>query len=232
MDDEAARKTEILQAEEAIRQLAGEMARAASAAAMAEEVRRALGEAVDLLRGTREGLGTAAAEQKALVASARDAIEATRQAGATGLSDAAEQVRAALAGVRDACEQLTAATDQTSRTQTDLTGALDGRLSNLSAAVNAAAERSNQRSAQTAADVALLLEAKLGELTTALQGLSRDVEDAKRTVEIKAHEVLTGLQPRLARQTVLLVLVLIFSIAAALGAGALLWQQYVGMLGK
>ena len=228
MDDEAARKTEILKAEEAIRQLAEEMGRAKSAAAAADEVKRALEEAIDTLRGTRGELGELVAEQKASAASAREAAAATQQAAGAGLSDAAEQIRAALQGVEDAAERLRGATDEASRGHTEMSSTLERRLREVSASLGAVAERADQRTSQSASEVAQRMEARFAALSETLKGLARDVEDAKRTSEIKAHEVLVNLKPRLARQTVLVVLVLIFSIAAALGAAALLWQQYAG----
>jgi len=232
MDDEAARKTEILKAEEAIRQLAEEMGRAKSAAAAADEVKRTLQEAIDTLRGTRGELGELVAEQKASAESAREAAAETRQAAGAGLSDAAEQIRAALQGVEDAAERLRGATDEASRGQAEMSATLERRLREMSASLGAVAERADQRTSQSASEVSQRMEARFAALSETLKGLARDVEDAKRTSEIKAHEVLVNVRPRLARQTVLVVLVLIFSIAAALGAAALLWQQYAGVFSE
>ena len=124
--------------------------------------------------------------------------------------------------------RLRGATDEASRGHTEMSSTLERRLREVSASLGAVAERADQRTSQSASEVAQRMEARFAALSETLKGLARDVEDAKRTSEIKAHEVLVNVKPRLARQTVLVVLVLIFSIAAALGAAALLWQQYAG----
>jgi hypothetical protein len=105
MEDQA-RQKEILQAEEAIRLLAGEMARAASAADAAEQISRKLDEAVEVLAGARDRLLAAAEDRAAAGDASPQGVLAALNDAQGRLADAGERLERSLAGGEQARAEL------------------------------------------------------------------------------------------------------------------------------
>lgn len=101
--NEQERRTEILKAEEAIRQLSVEMGLAADARAQAEEARAALAAVLAELAGLRASLDHAASQVSGVVRTAQDSVSA---AATSALSSATERLNGAVAQVPEAVRTL------------------------------------------------------------------------------------------------------------------------------
>ena len=101
--NEQERRTEILKAEEAIRQLSVEMGLAADARAQAEETRAALATVLAELSELRASLDHAASQVSGVISTAQDSVSA---AATSALSSATDRLNDAVAQVPEAVRTL------------------------------------------------------------------------------------------------------------------------------
>jgi len=218
--DETARKAEILQAEQAILLLAGEMANAKSAATAAEEVRAKLEGALASLAGIRDGVAEAAREQADVAEASRQAVAATLSGAKAALAGAGKEMQSGLAEVREACANTKAASEEMFRRTDQLVKLLEGRLSDVSASIEALSKDTADMSVSLGE-----LEKKVTETSSLAQSLAVSVAEGRQEARNAPAELMGRLRRALRSQKAYLLSAIILSVATFLGLCVVLWRM-------
>ena len=219
MDDEQ-RRAEILQAEEAIRLLAEEMAKASSATAMADEVRQKMDQAIEVLAGAKVGISELLRDQAALTDSSQKAVAFATEEAKASLAAETQRMRDCLKGIQDAHEQLrTIASEITQRTD-QMAQVIEDRLSGVASAL-AALEKSLPELFQTLDP----LGNKLSELSSSTAALATSLADARHEIRTSPLELAGQVRRSFRRERAVFVYLAIVLTLVFLGVCAALWRM-------
>ena len=146
------RKTQILQAEEVIRQLAAEMARASVLGTHTEEVHNSLREALDAISRATQALESSAASIPDISAQSEAAINHTLEGATSALAAASTQLNTLYQNVTRTSSRLDAALPALEAAPGDLSTSLSallteaaGRTNTKLASLQAAADQNTER---------------------------------------------------------------------------------------
>jgi chromosome segregation ATPase len=217
--DEGQRRSEILQAEEAIRLLAEELAKAKSTTAAADEVRLRLEQAVEILARAGNSVTEAMLAQSDLVEESKSSTRAAGEECRETLSNAAERLRACLKDVHDTYGQFqTAATGIAARTE-QMAQLVESKLDRVSSSVTAL-----DRGLSELRSLIQPMEAKLSDLSASVAVATATVAEARQDAKRSPGELAAQVRHSLARRSTTSIYTLVLAAMSFVGVCAiLLW---------
>ena len=220
--DDAQRRSEILQAEEAVRMLAEEMGKAKSAESAAEEVHTSLKRAVDVVTRAGEGVSEAGRAQLALAKTSEKAIEAAGQDNKRVIDSATTALEACLHEVQTVCEQFQTTAGGLSEQSQQRADVLAGRIERLETSVSALAE--GVSGVQT---LAKAIETRVADLHTSQAQTNTAMAEMKEEVRANPTQLAGQVRRSITKRMGILVYVLVFSMLSLVGTGAVIWLLVV-----
>lgn len=217
MDDEA-RKTEILQAEEAVRMLAEEMGEAQSAAAAAEEIRARLEGALVSLTGAKDSLAEAARAHTELCETSRSAMADALTEAKASLAGADKEMQAGLSQLHEASGQAQAASKAMVQKTEHLAETMRGRLNVLSESMKKLQQEVGEMSVSVDA-----LDSKITEAATVLQSVAVSVAEVGQEARNSPAEVMGRVRKALRGQKGWLAAAVLLSALSFIGVCVVAW---------
>jgi len=220
--DDAQRRSEILQAEEAVRLLAEEMGKAKSAESAAEEVHASLKRAVEVVTRAGEGVSEAGRAQLALAKTSEKAIEAASQDNKRVIDSAATALEACLHEVQAVCEQFQTTAGGLGERSQQSTDALAGRIEQLNTSISALAE--GVSGVQT---LARAIETRVADLNKSVAQTNSAVAEMREDARATPTELAAQVRRSITKRMGILTYVLVFSMLSLVGTGAIIWLLVV-----
>lgn len=220
--DDAQRRSEILQAEEAVRLLAEEMGRAKSAELAAEEVHTSLKRAVEVVTRAGEGVSEAGRAQLALAKTSEEAMKAAGQDSKEVISSASAALEACLREVQTVCGQFQTTAGGISEQSQQTADVLAGSIEQLNTSVSALAE--GILGVQT---LAKAIETRVADLNMSVAQTNNAVAEMRDEVRVNPTELAGQVRHSIAKRMGILVYVLVFSMLSLVGTGAIIWLLVV-----
>ncbi len=220
--DDAQRRSEILQAEEAVRLLAEELAKAKSAKLAAQEIHASLKHAAKVVTRAGEGVSEAGRAQIALAKASKEAITAAGQDNKQAICTATEGLEACLGEAREVCGQFQAAAGGISAHTERTADVLAGRIEQLNASISGLAE-----SVSGVQSLSEAIETRVSDLNTALAKTNDAVATMREEARAKPTELAAQVHRSIGRRMGILVYVLVFSMLSLVGTGAIIWLLVV-----
>lgn len=221
--NEELRRSEIIQAEQAIRMLAEEMAGARQSAAAADDVAVRLQQAIDTLSATGQSVSMALRTQSELAESTVGAVRNSHEESCQALGNATENLSEALREVREAYVQFQGAVDTVGASAAEharqTAGQFAERLDKLAAAVE-----SLEKSVWQMHVVVRPVEEKLGDLSSSILAATTAVTELRQEVRRQPIELASQIRRSLARRTGLLVGIMIASGLSLVGVVIIVLQ--------
>ena len=212
--DDGQRRSEILQAEEAIRLLAGELAKTKSATAAADEVRVRLEQAVGIVAQAGNSVTEAMRVQVGLAETAKAAGEEARQA----MSTATERLRDSLKEAHDTYGQFQATTVGIAGRTEQMAQLLEGRLGRISSSLAAL-----EKGLTEVQSLIKPLEGKLSELSSSVDVTAAMVAEARQEAKRCPGELAAKLRHSLGKRSAILVYGLVLLAMSLVGVCATIW---------
>ena len=212
--DDGQRRSEILQAEEAIRLLAGELAKAKSATAVADDVRVRLEQAVGIVAQAGNSVTEAMRVQVGLAEAVKAAGEEAREA----MSIATERLRASLKEAQDTYGQFQATTVGIAGRTEQMAQLLEGRLGRISSSLTAL-----EKGLTEVQSLIKPMEGKLSELSASVDVTAAMVAEARQEAKRSPGELAAQLRRSLAKRSAILVYGLVLLAMSMVGVCATIW---------
>jgi predicted nucleic acid-binding Zn-ribbon protein len=216
--DEGQRRSEILQAEEAIRLLAGELAKTKSATAAADEVRVRLEQAVGIVAQAGNSVTEAMRVQAGLVEAAKGTVKAAGEEAREAMSIATERLQAGMKEAHDTYEQFQATTVGIAGRTEQMAQLLEGRLGRISSSLAAL-----EKGLTEVQSLIKPLEGKLSELSSSVDVTAAMVAEARQEAKRYPGELAAKLRHSLGKRSAILVYGLVLLAMSLVGVCATIW---------
>jgi len=218
--DDGQRRSEILQAEEAIRMLAEELAKAKSAASAADDVGRNLQHAVEAVDKAGDSVAEAVGAQLDLARNSSEALRAAGDDSRQALYNAAEALQDCLRDVREACGQFQAASASIAGQTDQVAQQLGERIDRLNSAVT-----SLEKSVLQTHMMVRPVEEKLAHIAGSLIATAATVAEIRQETRRNPGEMAAQIRHSLGRRMGLFTLILVLSALSLAGIVVIIWWQ-------
>lgn len=216
--EDGQRRSEILQAEEAIRMLAEEAAKARLSASAADDAGKNLQLAVEVVNKAGDSVAQAVRAQLELARNSSDAVKAAGDDNRQALYNAVEALQDCLRDVREACGQFQAASACLAGGADQTTQQIGQRIDQLSSAVT-----SLEKSVWQIHAMVKPLEQNLADLASSLIATAAVVTEIRQESRRNPSEVAAQVRHSLGKRMGLFTSILVLSALSLGGIAVIIW---------
>jgi DNA-binding ferritin-like protein len=224
--EDGQRRSEILQAEEAIRMLADEAAKARLSASAADDAGKNLQFAVEVVNKAGDSVAEAVRAQLDLARSSSDAVKAAGDDSRQALYNAAEALQDCLRDVREACGQFQAASASIAGQADQTAQQIGERIDRLSSSVT-----SLEKSVWQIHVMVKPIEQNLADLAGSLLATAAAVTEIRQEFRRNPSEVAAQVRHSLGKRMGLFTSILVLSALSLGGIAVIIWLLAAGHWG-
>lgn len=224
--EDGQRRSEILQAEEAIRMLADEAAKARLSASAADDAGKNLQFAVEVVNKAGDSVAEAVRAQLDLARSSSDAVKAAGDDSRQALYNAAEALQDCLRDVREACGQFQAASASIAGQADQTAQQIGERIDRLISSVT-----SLEKSVWQIHVMVKPIEQNLADLASSLLATAAAVTEIRQEFRRNPSEVAAQVRHSLGKRMGLFTSILVLSALSLGGIAVIIWLLAAGHWG-